>query len=367
MRSRWLPAALCLVAVAASPAGAQTKSSDNPEPPTEIAGKKLKDWIQDISPHHQHDPSQRENAIRTVVYLKGARDAAPALVAALRDRDASCRVYAALALIALARDLRPEDVENAVRGLAYALNNDPQAIVRFHSAVALSMFRTEDVRPVLPNLISQLRDSSAWQTRRAVVVALANAGTDNKNGPPSQAVAAIAGVLNGATFEESAQVRLEAAIALGAMGRPVVKDQAIALRALQVALRDKDKTITIWAHVSQMAIDHVTDDGLNAIAKHLKGKDLQCKVHAARALAAIGREAKKKIPDIIGLLQDKDPYAVVAALDALGTFGGYASDAESSIKAVMEQKDQNEYIKKLAEEALKKITAPAIKKPDATR
>jgi HEAT repeat protein len=325
------------------------------DPPSKLGGKSLEQWIREIK---HRDPSVRETAIRTVPFFgKRSREAAPALIGALLDRDASCRVHATLSLAGMSGVLKDDEIVAAVRALGERVNKDVQGIVRFHAAVALAKFG-KDSRPAIPNLINQVRDQVSWEIRRAAVVALSAAGKGDERTPPdSQAIYAIAGIfLNPSGYEESAKVRLEAAIALGAMGRPADgADMSRSKQALQRAIKDTDKTVGIWAYAALMAIDYVTPEGLNAIAKHFKGNDVNAKIEAARALAAIGRDARSKVPEVAELLSDSELFVVAGAIVALGEFGPHANSAVPALTRVMEKKDQNAYIKELAKSALEQI------------
>ena len=323
MRPWLFGAAVCFLVLAKASAGAQTSSSGTSNiPPKEISGKTLKEWIKDI---RSSDPSVRQNAISTVaMFGKAAGEAGPAVIDALRDRDASCRVYAVLALGNLVPVLRNQDAPKAVSALCISLNKDVQAVVRFHSANALGTFGP-NAREAIPALVTQLKDVASWEIRRAVIGALANIAIDTKYGPDSRAVKAIAGVLLGnpgpygtGSYESSSQVRLQAVIALGSMGRPINPlDWKLVLDALQAASKDRDRGIVIWAHAAQMTLDKITEDGLSYIARNLKGGDVQAKVNAARALAALGSGAKSRVPELIECLEDSDPYVVATAIGAL--------------------------------------------------
>ena len=110
-------------------------------PPTEIAGKSLDKWVEEI---RDPDPGVVENAIRTVLHFgKDARKAGPNLIAQLNSLDASLRANAAIALGTLNKELHSSDIPKAVDKLAKLLTDDSQMVVRFHCALALSKFGPE--------------------------------------------------------------------------------------------------------------------------------------------------------------------------------------------------------------------------------
>jgi HEAT repeat protein len=345
----------CVLALAYGPVSGQSSSSGKAnKPPTEIGGKSLEQWIKEIK---HSDPSVRETAMRAVPYFgPAAKAAVPSLLTILKnDTDASCRVHAAISMYMLAEYVEGEEATKAVEVLRAKLDYDPQAIVRFHAVIAVGAFETK-ATAAIPNLVNRIHDSNSWELRRAVVGALAAIATDKKFGPDGRAVTAIANLLLNKE-EKSGQVRLEAVMSLGGMGRPTQeKEFLLAKQALVGSLKDADKPVRIWARVSLMAIDQVTDDGLKEVAGYLKDKDVMARVQAARALAAMGKEAKSKIPDVTELLEDKDPLAVSAAIDALGTFGPLASSAVPALQQLLEKKDyQTDYFKQAVKYAIEQI------------
>ena len=146
-------------------------------------------------------------------------------------------------------------------------------------------------------------------------------------------------------------------LALGNLGRPASPiDQRLVGQALQVAKKDPDKAIQIWAWASQIAIERITTlEGTSFITQQLhKGKDVNIRVNAARALAALGPDlAKGRIPDLITALDDPEPVVVVAAILALGDLKTASTAAIAPLTKLLESK--NDYIKQAAEEAIKKI------------
>src|SRR5262249_17742466 len=119
----------------------------------------------------------------------------------------------------------------------------------------------------------------------------------------------------------SAQVRLQAVIGLGALGRPA--DQTV-LHEVESALllkakdqREKDKGVTIWANASLMALDKVDDGLLKRITDFLKKDKVDVRIQAARALGTVGEKARGAVPVLIEMLDDREKTVVFAATDAL--------------------------------------------------
>jgi HEAT repeat protein len=155
---------------------------------------------------------------------------------------------------------------------------------------------------------------------------------------------------------------MAAVMSLGAMGRPALASEfGLSRQALEKAKRDSDKSVQIWAAVALMAVDRVTKEGLTDVARHLgpKEKDGMAKVTAMRALGAMGKEAKPRIPDIINLVDDDDPLIAATAIDVLGQLGSVARDAIPALKKVTEKKDQTVYFKDAANAAIALIDGPA--------
>jgi HEAT repeat protein len=328
-------------------------------PPDEIGGKTLKQWLEDIK---SRDPSIRETAIRAVPYFgKPSKAAAGPLVTLLKrnDTDAACRCHACLALSALAASDRVDEAEDAVRALSGRVDLDPQAIVRYYAVVALGSFGSK-AHSAIPSLVNRIRDSHSWELRKAVVSVLGAVAVNDRVGPDPRAVTAIANLLLSGS-ERSGEVRMEAVMALGGMGRPAdQRELALSIHALQNSARnDSDKAVRIWARVALMAVDKVTKEGLDEVAGNLtKGKDVMAKVQAIRALGAMGKEAKSKIPDIIKALDDKDPMVQANAIQVLGDLGPLAQDALPKLQEIKDKKDQNDYFKQMAKTAIEQINKP---------
>ena len=147
---RPLVLAATLVALALPSAGltaqkTRGKSKDKPAPttPTQIGGKTLDEWIQDMA---NKDPSKAERAIRTIPHFdpERAAKALPALVALLKRHsprshlDTGVRANAIIAvgvLLGHSASLDRKDVQKVIT-LLKSLLSDTQSIVKYRAAEA---------------------------------------------------------------------------------------------------------------------------------------------------------------------------------------------------------------------------------------
>jgi HEAT repeat protein len=369
MCSRLLIVTACLLAVAAGPAFAQNPPSRKPPPPEKVAGKTLEQWVRDLE---RADPSVREAAARALPYFgDSARVAVPTLLAVLQnDSDVACRVYACLALSAVADDVGDKEALRAVKVLAEKADSDLQSIVRLFAVLALRSFGPRATQAI-PVLVNHLHDPSSWELRQAVVFALGTIAADKKFGPDGKTVLALANLLIGEEKnggpERSARVRLAAVMALRVLGRPTGDAEGQAAKhALLLALKDHDKAVSVWALAALIATDEATDERLSQLALNLKGRDVMAKVSAASALGALGEKtAGSRIPEIIELLDDTDPLVRATAIDVLSGFGPAAKAAVPGLRKVMDKKDQGDYFKRAAAYAIEKISGEKVKPPPA--
>src|SRR5262249_43568230 len=114
---------------------------------------------------------------------------------------------------------------------------------------------------------------------------------DKENGPEESVSNAL--ILHTRPLNEpSKQVRLEAIIALGAMGPPHDSrklDQVV--RALREHANSKDTDVQIWTHVSLMALEKKIDPkGIDLIVSSLNDlKRREIRTHAVTALGALAK------------------------------------------------------------------------------
>lgn len=312
--------------------------------PEKVAGKTLDDWIKEL---HSHDPGVREHAVRTMLDFgpASAKAALDVVHMADQDRDVSPRVNAIIVLMLM--EIRDRDVPAAVAALKRKATDDQQAVVRLHAALALGRFE-EMAASAIPNLVNASRDNSSWEIRKAAIGSLGKVGVDKKKKktpPDPRATRAILHALRTSGYpESSAKVRLEAVMALGAMGPsadPVLK-RAVT-QALAGRLRDRDKTVAIWSHVALMALENkVTEPYLKGIADFLTHRDVETRKQAARALGQLGGFADKDyvklikahVPDLLSAVKDSDPGVVGMACWALGQLGRKIDPGEDVMTAL---------------------------------
>lgn len=151
---------------------------------------------------------------------------------------------------------------------------------------------------------------------------------------------------------------------LGALGRAA--DTVLAGqvdRALQGVVRDRDKSVGIWAQVSLMAlVDKVPDKGLETLAKGLMSGDTRIRAQTTRALGALGPKAKPCIAALVQALQDKDNEVIVEALGALVNVGDKSAKVVDALATLSKNKEADEGIRSIAKTTLEQLTKPVQKK-----
>jgi HEAT repeat protein len=251
-------------------------------------GKTLNEWKDDLK---SADPSIRLRAVATLkAYDKMAQDATPQLLKALTDKDASTRVNACITLGMIGYNQR--DKNNVITAITTLLN-DPQGIVRYQAAIALSKFGT-DANFAVPSLARLTKDTISWEIRAAACTALATTGVTTTAGIDPDAWLALINALKDPCYE----VKFAAMQSLVYMGKPALPtDTALELAALQSHYNDRNEVIAIWAHLCVMRIDVITEEHLNAIARHLTSPKAEARAEACKAFAIVGPAAAGKTPD----------------------------------------------------------------------
>jgi HEAT repeat protein len=312
---------LLLITASVSSQGKDKDKEPKKDPgryPTEIGGKDLKAWMEDM--RDEYDPTVRQTAIRTIVnFGPAARRAVPYLIAALAERDASVRGDAATALGVIGID--EKDDKNLAKGIKGLQNLvlDEQRPVRLHAVAALGRFGAHS-KPAIKSLITALSDSQSWEVRKAAAEALSYIALDPMKGPDTAVFSALTAAL---AKDTCAPVRLEIIRGLYRLGKAPTEPTASAEKTALVArLKDRDKVVAIWARTLLMFVDSAQTDlntkGLAALAKYLEDPDPLARVQAAQALGTLGPKAKAQVSDLIKAAGDKDVAVAAAAMTALG-------------------------------------------------
>lgn len=338
---------------------------------TEFDGKDLKEWVRQLG---NPDPSKREKAVRAIPMFGAAARTivVPHLTNRLRDTDASVRVATVFVLRILQPYLEDKDVPKVVERVAERVLRkgsdtryyEPQAIVRFEAVMTLAKFG-DKAHPAMGALVQGVTDPSTYQMRLRCVQLLRHLGRKTEGADP-EAVKALLQVLNGDPLhgiraEPTFDVRLEAIMGLGALGRPKpppaptprvlgviapgagpVKRPAAAgvspilnleIRTLLRYAKGPDKILAIWAFVSLMALeDTVSKQHLEELAKYIKDKKftgrpaavrylaakwIEVRMNAIRALGAVHERAKPMTAKLLALTDDKNLGVVTAVYYAL--------------------------------------------------
>ena len=157
------------------------------------------------------------------------------------------------------------------------------------------------------------------------------------------------------------EVRLEAIFSLIVVGVPGGPQVAPMIAAEQQYLEKlvsdtkQPERIQIWARIGIMRVTNdISESQLVGIAKHFKSRKVEARIHAARAIGAIGPKAKSRLNDLIEELDgEKDNEVLLWVIFAVGNM---KSEGEPARKFLEKHRDDSDPIIKAAvEEALKKL------------
>jgi HEAT repeat protein len=298
-----------------------------------VGGRTLAQWMADLK---HPDPSKRAEAIISLLgFGPGAVDAVPGIIDRCRDGDASPRAKAVIVLKLM--HVRERDIPKIVDALARRLSEDPQTIIRYEAAQGLVRY-ADEARSAIPALIKGMEDPGCWEIRHTCIIALRRAAFDPKTGPDPRATQALVRALR----DPVSKVRMEATLSLGAMGAPQDPHLlATVVNALQSQLGYKDKILSLWTHVSLMALDDkVTDKSLEAILKLLQSPERDIRVQALVALGAMGSKARTCVPAVVDALHDKESEVIMAACAALPHMGDRSGRVLDPLIKVSQRKEQ---------------------------
>jgi HEAT repeat protein len=202
---------------------------------------------------------------------------------------------------------------------------------------------------IIDDLIRGARDRNTCELRQACIQTLITS-VDREKGPEPK-VTDILIERTSVTGEPSKQVRMQAIIALGAVGRPhsPAKLKQV-LKALHDHYYSTDKSIRIWTHVSLMALnEEIKQKDVNMIVDCLdpQKNDREVRKQAVLALGAMAKKTTEHVKDICALLKDeKETMVQEAACRALARMGDKSDRVVSALIRLTEKdtKKTNEVV-----------------------
>lgn len=347
-RSLGITFVVCLLATPFLAAAAKDAAKDKTNPPSqldssttipeEIDGQNFNDWLKKLN---SPDPSVRTEAIMAILQFgrDKAGEAVPHFLRHIRDLDTGVRIKIVVALRMV--NIREDDIDDAVKALCGRLSTttESQSAVRYEAAATIQALGKR-AKSAIPTLAGGVIDSGAWEIRQLCVFALREIGSpdppkkgerpnNGARGPDAVATNALLVAIN----DPSDNVRLQAIVALGAMGRPA--NPAMLKRvvdALEFKSTKSYNTIhRIWAYVAlaKGLAENVSKDSVKAIAhytyanmKLTKAKRTRVRIEALNALGVIGRQSRLHLKDVLEQLKDDEITVVVAAYHATEAITG---------------------------------------------
>lgn len=352
------------------------KGTPTTEPnwPKSINGKDIHAWLTEATT--SPDPAIREFALKALPAFgpSAKKECSAKLLRRMAfpneggERDPGVRItlFNVAAVIGFEN---PNDEKEAIRLLGRTANTGlAGGLARLHAVQTLALIGPR-AEAAVADLIGPPCEDPAYETRRSVASALGRIGLDEKTGPNHRALGALSGIL---ARDISAAVRMEALQSLVLLGPPwaavrkpggpvpPIDTKAAAVVADNMRTRlgvgkkaplETDKQLEIWCRVVLMRFDpkEVSDEQLNAIAKHLDSTDLGPKLHALQGIAILGESGAKKIDDVVKLvklddsvktLEDFNILVFNTALNTLAAMGVEARPAIPVLEKTAQRLDQ---------------------------
>lgn len=328
----------------------QNKKADMaPSYTREVGGRPLSEWMTDLK---NIDPSVRERALRAIpLFGPPASQAVPIILDRCLDRDASPRVRAIGALGMM--EIADKDLPKVIETIAKRISDDPQSAIKYQAMMTLSRFDIDQGKPAIPALVRMAEDPTTWETRKLAVSLLGKYGYDAMRGPDVRCLKAMVGALK----DPSMAVRQEAVYGLAVLGRPFDPAMAQSVeKALNTMTENKDKGISIWAHVGMMNLTRADSTHLKPIMKSLKDKDPQVRMLAVRAMGTLGKLALFGLPELIETLEDKEAEVQYTTIWAIAAMGSSADKAVPPLRAMYQKTALPEPIRMAARAAVEQIS-----------
>lgn len=348
------------------------KDKDKPfEWPKDVDGKNLAEYIKDFD---SKDPAVRESAAKVIPAFgpDSRKTASRGLVRLITDPDPGVRIAAITSVSTIGLETR-EEVQPAVNQLRLAMTTSGQgSVIKLYATRSIAAFGTDGMSAI--GTLMEISTDPWWETRQGVANALGKLGgpqyddkpaTDPAGRPIPKKPASEGAQRTLRTLlqkDSCAQVRLEAAYALLAIGPPHPKSGTpeeykamvkLNQDAITTAMKtEKDKAIQIWLHMLNIVYDdNAVDTELPKIAGYLQMPDPLVRVHALNAIAIIGPRAKIVVAAVQDALNYEEQPLVAAAVACLASIGKDAAPAIPELEK-LKTKTKDDAMKKLVTDAI---------------
>ena len=310
---------------------------------TEFGGRKLAEWVKLLD--DSKDESERERAVRAIAsYGPVAKDlAASALLKHITDneRDVGVRCKAIIVLSAIG--VADKDKLNFIKLLAHHAGEPSQQVLsRYHALLAVVRYAGDlkgsdpaDFTYIIGELVPAATDERSWEVRTVCLRALGDVGrlqramVIKKADPLLKVDARPFSAAVARLSDLCADVRREAAETIFVLGPPddkLQKDQTIGI-IRQRLKTEPEPEVKIWFNMAAMSIDGFKEEFLSELSGYFGHKDPFVREQAVNAMGTLGKEAKPKIKNLIGALEDKEAQVSFAAIVALANIAGSIDSA----------------------------------------
>jgi HEAT repeat protein len=290
--------------------------------------------------------------------MKFGKEAKPALSGLLQGADdTSCfevrRICIAVLMEAGQTDKGPDP---RVTHLLLRAVRDRAASVRLHAIMALGeMGRPADES--LCKLVLDALDGAMSDKDKTVVIwahtsKMAITGKADKDD--------VNYLLSCAQTAEAQRVRLEAIRALGGVGK---RDDRVVPRLVELMAEKESPDVIGFACLAMAGIESPGKDAetaLNEVAQNA-ALPLEVRLQAVGAMGAIGAKSRGVVPLLINLLHDKDPNIVSYACSSLGHIGDPGSQAEQALNELIQNPKAEKAEIEAARDALEQIRKAKMK------
>jgi HEAT repeat protein len=216
---------------------------------------------------------------------------------------------------------RLEDLDSADPTVVGALSDQLQnesALIRAHALHALGTLKAKES----VGLIIPLATDKNAEVRHAAIYALQEIKPDPKILMP---------LLDQVLKESDPMVRMNVLTLVAEMGKPAVPSV--------IKMLNDDETAT-WGCITLGAIGSEAADAVPALTKLLgPAHPPKLRLEAAMALSSIGPAAVTALPELMDILDKKDPVVMPGAIFAVGRLGPAGKPAEKKLKDIASRED----------------------------